>query len=62
MFSTSLPGGTWALGDLTVTRFGYGAMQLAGPGVMGPHGRRHAPRDFGGRAVVMHFSWPVVEF
>jgi pyridoxine 4-dehydrogenase len=35
MFSTSLPGGTWTLGDLTVTRFGYGAMQLAGPGVMG---------------------------
>jgi pyridoxine 4-dehydrogenase len=34
--STSLPGGTWPLGDLTVTRFGYGAMQLAGPGVMGP--------------------------
>ncbi|MBU6534185.1 aldo/keto reductase family oxidoreductase [Streptomyces sp. NPDC057245] len=33
---TSLPGGTLALGDLTVTRFGYGAMQLAGPGVMGP--------------------------
>jgi pyridoxine 4-dehydrogenase len=36
MFSTFPPGGTWALGDLTVTRFGYGAMQLAGPGVMGP--------------------------
>jgi pyridoxine 4-dehydrogenase len=36
MFSTSVPGGTWTLGDLTVTRFGYGAMQLAGPGVMGP--------------------------
>ncbi|MEW2467205.1 aldo/keto reductase family oxidoreductase [Streptomyces sp. NPDC046994] len=34
-FSPSLPGGTWPLGDLTVTRFGYGAMQLAGPGVMG---------------------------
>lgn len=34
--SASLPGGTWNLGDLTVTRFGYGAMQLAGPGVMGP--------------------------
>ena len=32
----SLPGGTWTLGGLTVTRFGYGAMQLAGPGVMGP--------------------------
>jgi aryl-alcohol dehydrogenase-like predicted oxidoreductase len=31
-----LPGGTWSLGDLTVTRFGYGAMQLAGPGVLGP--------------------------
>jgi pyridoxine 4-dehydrogenase len=36
MPATTLPGGTWALGDLTVTRFGYGAMQLAGPGVMGP--------------------------
>ncbi|PRY29290.1 aldo/keto reductase family oxidoreductase [Pseudosporangium ferrugineum] len=34
--SSTLPGGTWSLGDLTVTRFGYGAMQLAGPGVMGP--------------------------
>ncbi|MEU1535868.1 aldo/keto reductase family oxidoreductase [Streptomyces fagopyri] len=34
--SASLPGGTWTLGDLTVTRFGYGAMQLTGPGVMGP--------------------------
>ncbi|TQS42974.1 aldo/keto reductase family oxidoreductase [Cryptosporangium phraense] len=36
MTATPLPGGTWTLGDLTVTRFGYGAMQLAGPGVMGP--------------------------
>ncbi|MHA4947394.1 aldo/keto reductase family oxidoreductase [Micromonospora sp. SD19] len=36
MLTTSLPGGTWTLGGLTVTRFGYGAMQLAGPGVMGP--------------------------
>ncbi|MFD2025880.1 aldo/keto reductase family oxidoreductase [Promicromonospora aerolata] len=34
--TTPLPGGTWTLGDLSVTRFGYGAMQLAGPGVMGP--------------------------
>lgn len=34
---TTLPGGTLTLADdLTVTRFGYGAMQLAGPGVMGP--------------------------
>lgn len=36
MPATTLPGATWTLGDLTVTRFGYGAMQLAGPGVMGP--------------------------
>ena len=34
--TTTLPGGTWSLGDSTVTRFGYGAMQLAGPWVMGP--------------------------
>jgi aryl-alcohol dehydrogenase-like predicted oxidoreductase len=34
--ATTLPGGTRTLGDLTVTRVGYGAMQLAGPGVMGP--------------------------
>ena len=38
--SASLPGGTWTLGDLAVTRFGYGAMQLAGPGVMGPPANR----------------------
>jgi len=30
---------TFRLGDLTVNRMGYGAMQLAGPGVFGP------PRD-----------------
>ena len=34
--TTSPPGGTWTLGDLTVTRVGYGAMQLAGPWVLGP--------------------------
>ena len=28
--------GTFALGDFTVKRLGYGAMQLAGPGVFGP--------------------------
>jgi len=33
---TALPGGTWTLGDREVTRFGYGAMQLAGPWVVGP--------------------------
>jgi pyridoxine 4-dehydrogenase len=32
-----LPGGTFAMAsDLIVTRMGYGAMQLAGPGVFGP--------------------------
>jgi len=30
------PGGTYQLGDLTVSRVGFGAMQLAGPGVFGP--------------------------
>ncbi|MEY9857745.1 pyridoxine 4-dehydrogenase [Catenulispora sp. GAS73] len=44
---SSLPGGTWTLGDLTVTRFGYGAMQLAGPGVMGP------PADHDGALAVL---------
>jgi pyridoxine 4-dehydrogenase len=34
--ATSLPGGTYELGDLEVTRVGYGAMQLAGPHVFGP--------------------------
>ena len=32
----SLPGGTYQLGGLTVSRMGFGAMQLAGPGVFGP--------------------------
>jgi aryl-alcohol dehydrogenase-like predicted oxidoreductase len=45
--TTPLPGGTWTLGDLTVTRFGYGAMQLAGPGVMGP------PADHDGALAVL---------
>ncbi|SNT30068.1 Predicted oxidoreductase [Streptosporangium subroseum] len=47
MPSTSLPGGTWTLGDLNVTRFGYGAMQLAGPWVMGP------PADHDGALAVL---------
>ncbi|MFL1376057.1 MULTISPECIES: aldo/keto reductase family oxidoreductase [unclassified Nocardiopsis] len=42
-----LPGGTWTLGDLTVTRFGYGAMRLAGPWVMGP------PADHDGAIAVL---------
>ena len=35
--TTTLPGGTFRLADdLTVTRVGYGAMQLTGPHVFGP--------------------------
>jgi len=34
--------GTFALGDRTVKRLGYGAMQLAGPGVFGPPKDRDA--------------------
>ncbi|MFC5679188.1 oxidoreductase [Aeromicrobium endophyticum] len=37
MTTSPLPGGSFTLADdLAVHRFGYGAMQLAGPGVMGP--------------------------
>ena len=37
MTPTTLPGGTYKLAeDLTLTRMGYGAMQLAGPHVFGP--------------------------
>jgi pyridoxine 4-dehydrogenase len=43
MAARTHPGGTFALGgDLTVTRMGYGAMQLAGPGVFGPPADRDA--------------------
>ena len=38
----SLPGGAFQLGDLTVSRVGFGAMQLAGPGVFGPPADRDA--------------------
>src|ERR1700759_4699839 len=34
--ATAAPGGTYQLGDLTVSRVGFGAMQLAGRGVFGP--------------------------
>lgn len=39
MSSSTTPSSTFTLGDRTVNRLGYGAMQLAGPGVFGP------PRD-----------------
>jgi aryl-alcohol dehydrogenase-like predicted oxidoreductase len=39
LMSNITAAGTYRLGDRTVNRMGYGAMQLAGPGVFGP------PRD-----------------
>lgn len=45
MASLPLPGGTFTATDapdLTLTRTGYGAMQLAGPGVFGPPADREA--------------------
>jgi pyridoxine 4-dehydrogenase len=42
MTSQDLPGGTYRVGDLELTRVGYGAMQLAGPGVFGPPEDREA--------------------
>ena len=39
MFSKA---GTFSLGSRTVHRLGYGAMQLAGPGVFGPPKDRDA--------------------
>ena len=42
MTDTNLPGGVFRAGDLELTRVGYGAMQLAGPGVFGPPKDRDA--------------------
>src|SRR6201982_4129864 len=43
MTTTTLPGASFAMAeDLTVTRMGYGAMQLAGPHVFGPPADRDA--------------------
>jgi pyridoxine 4-dehydrogenase len=48
MATTTLAGGTFSMAeDLTVTRMGYGAMQLAGPGVFGP------PKDRGAAIAVL---------
>lgn len=48
MTTNKLPGGEFALApDMTVTRMGYGAMQLAGPGVFGP------PKDRAGAIAVL---------
>jgi pyridoxine 4-dehydrogenase len=42
-----LPGGSYRVGDLDLTRVGYGAMQLAGPRVFGP------PKDRGAAITVL---------
>ncbi|MET3803261.1 aryl-alcohol dehydrogenase-like predicted oxidoreductase [Nakamurella sp. UYEF19] len=43
MTGNTIPGGTFTLAkDLTVSRMGYGAMQLAGPHVFGPPADRDA--------------------
>ena len=47
MSPNTLPGGTYHLGDLEVPRVGYGAMQLAGPGIFGP------PRDHDAAVAVL---------
>jgi pyridoxine 4-dehydrogenase len=48
MSTQTLPGGTFQMGDgPIVTRVGYGAMQLAGPGVFGP------PKDRGEAIAVL---------
>jgi pyridoxine 4-dehydrogenase len=45
--TSMLKAGDFTLGDRTVNRMGYGAMQLAGPGVFGP------PRDHDGAIAVL---------
>ena len=53
--------GTFRLGDRTVKRMGYGAMQLAGPGVFGPPKDRdaaHRGAARGGRAAASTTSTP----
>jgi pyridoxine 4-dehydrogenase len=47
MVTHDLPGGSYRIGDLELTRVGYGAMQLAGPGVFGP------PKDRGAAIEVL---------
>lgn len=45
--TTTLPGGAFTLGGQTVSRMGYGAMQLSGPRVFGP------PADRAGAIAVL---------
>ncbi|WP_297117424.1 aldo/keto reductase family oxidoreductase [uncultured Enterobacter sp.] len=45
--------GTWTLGTRTVKRLGYGAMQLAGPGVFGPPKDKNAALEVLREAVAL---------
>jgi pyridoxine 4-dehydrogenase len=47
MTTRDLPGGTFSVDGMEFTRVGYGAMQLAGPGVFGP------PKDRDGAIAVL---------
>jgi aryl-alcohol dehydrogenase-like predicted oxidoreductase len=47
MTTSDIPGGTFSVDGLELTRVGYGAMQLAGPGVFGP------PKDHDGAIAVL---------
>jgi pyridoxine 4-dehydrogenase len=47
IMKNSIQSDTFKLGDLSVRRMGYGAMQLAGPGVFGP------PKDQGAAVAVL---------
>jgi pyridoxine 4-dehydrogenase len=47
MTTRDLPGGTFSIDGMELTRVGYGAMQLSGPGVFGP------PKDRSGAIAVL---------
>ncbi|HDS9357765.1 TPA: aldo/keto reductase family oxidoreductase [Enterobacter chengduensis] len=51
--SSTEKSGTWTLGSRTVKRLGYGAMQLAGPGVFGPPKDKNAALEVLREAVAL---------
>ncbi|MEZ6877130.1 aldo/keto reductase family oxidoreductase [Enterobacter sp. KBR-315C3_2022] len=51
--SSTEKSGTWTLGSRTVKRLGYGAMQLAGPGVYGPPKDKNAALEVLREAVAL---------
>ncbi|HIE5387918.1 TPA: aldo/keto reductase family oxidoreductase [Enterobacter cancerogenus] len=51
--SSTEKSGTWTLGSRTVKRLGYGAMQLAGPGVFGPPEDKNAALEVLREAVAL---------